>query len=86
MSSLEDRRAAAKPAPFADRTEAAMASIEASNRKREAQGYALMAGFSNYGTASQGEGWFGRVSRAAKWFVIWFAMIVPVFLFWQVAF
>lgn len=84
MSSLEDRMSAPILPDFDSRTKDALESIEASARKKEASGYAVMAMFAGYGDASQGDGWFGRVSRSARWFCIWFAMIVPVFLFWRV--
>jgi hypothetical protein len=61
-------------------------SIAASARKNEAMGYAVMAGLASFGEASQGETRFGRIVRFAPWFVLWFAMVAPVLLFWRVVF
>ncbi len=68
------------------KTQAALASIEAKKRKEEAAGYAVISGAMAYGEGSLGGGLFGRLSAASKWFCIWFAMIVPVYLFWSVMF
>ncbi|MFY0692517.1 MAG: hypothetical protein JXR14_11425 [Paracoccaceae bacterium] len=66
---------------MAEKTRQALASIEAKNRKREAASYSVIGGAMAYGSASLGEGRFGRISSAAKWFCIWFAMILPVLMF-----
>lgn len=86
MSNMEDRMAELETAKMADKTKQALASIEARERKSAAAGYAVIGGAMNYGEGSLGDGLFGKVSSGAKWFVIWFAMIVPVFLFWTVVF
>ncbi len=69
---------------FAEKTEWALASIAAKDLQVEAQGYAMIGGAMNYGEASLGTGLFGRISTAAKWFCIWFGIVVPVILFIRV--
>lgn len=69
---------------YSEKTEWALQSIAAKDRQIEAQGYAMIGGAMNYGEAAMGDGLFGRISSAAKWFCLWFAMMVPVFLFWRV--
>jgi len=86
MSNLEDRVYARDENPYAEKFAVAMASIEAEKRQQEASGYAWMAAIMNYGEAAESESRFGKTSRAAKWFVIWFAMIVPCLLMIRVAF
>lgn len=84
MSSLEDRKAELELTQMSEKTAAALASIEQRERKRAAAGYAMIGGAMAYGEGSLGDGIFGKVSSAAKWFCIWFAMIAPVLLFWRV--
>lgn len=86
MSNMEDRLTEVENVKLSQKTEAALASIAASERKSKAAGYAMIGGAMAYGEGSLGDGPFGKVSSGAKWFVLWFAMIVPVFLFWTVAF
>ncbi|NNK77394.1 MAG: hypothetical protein HKP40_01650 [Litoreibacter sp.] len=59
----------------------ALASIEAKNRQREAASYSVIGGAMAYGSGSLGTGLFGKISSGAKWFCIWFAMILPVIMF-----
>lgn len=86
MSSLEDRMYAKHEAEMSPRTVAAMKSIHAKQRKAAAVSYAWIGGPMTYGEAAMGNGTFGKLSRAAKWFCLWFAMIAPVLLFWSVIF
>jgi len=86
MSNMEDRLSEMESVKMSNRTKAALASIEASKRSSEAAGYAVIGGAMAYGDGALGDGIFAKVSGAAKWFVLWFAMIVPVYLFWVVAF
>ncbi len=85
MSSFEDRQSAPVAGTLNSTYEQAIAEIEAKELKREAAGYAVMASFAGFDKARSG-GLFGRIVSGAKWFCIWFGMILPVFLFWQVAF
>ncbi|PTX54809.1 hypothetical protein C8N43_3630 [Litoreibacter ponti] len=85
MSSLEDRKAEMEVSKMSEKTKTALASIDATERKRAAAGYAVIGGAMAYGEGSLGDGVFGKISFAAKWFCIWFAMIAPVLLFWRVA-
>ena len=57
--------------------QSAMASIQRSKMEQEKQGYVVMAGFMSYGEGALGDGWFGKVSHAAKLFCIGFAFAVP---------
>ncbi|ABV94479.1 hypothetical protein Dshi_2746 [Dinoroseobacter shibae DFL 12 = DSM 16493] len=84
MSNLEDRKLALSENPYAEKYAAARASIEAEKRSKEASGYAWMSAAMNYGAAAEGPGRFGKISSGAKWFCIWFAMIVPNLLFIRV--
>ncbi|WP_424971331.1 hypothetical protein [Dinoroseobacter sp. S76] len=86
MSNLEDRQRAYTDNPYAEKHAAALASIEAEKRRKEASGYAWMAAAAGYGEAAQGGGKFGKVATASKWFVLWFAMIVPNLLLIRVIF
>lgn len=86
MSTMEDRMAELENVQMAEKTKAALASIETERRKTAAAGYAVIGGAMAYGDGSLGDGVFGKISSASKWFVLWFAMIVPVYLFWSVAF
>ena len=86
MSSLEDRMSAPVLSDPNPSTEAALASIERKKLKQEAAGYAVMAMFAGFESATEGQGWFARLTRGARWFCIWFAMILPVYLFWSVVF
>lgn len=84
MSNLKDRTAEAQSARRSQKTQAALASIEASRRRSAAAGYAMIGGAMAYGEGSLGEGRFARLSSGARWFCLWFAMIAPVYLFWTV--
>ncbi|WP_300060927.1 hypothetical protein [uncultured Roseobacter sp.] len=64
--------------------ERAVSSIKSRQRRREARGYAVMAGFLGYGEGALGEGKFGKISHAAKLFCIGFAFLVPSLLVWRV--
>jgi hypothetical protein len=86
MSNLEDRVYARNENPFAEKYARAMASIETEKRNREASGYAWMAAAMSYGEAAQGPSRFGKVARGAKWFVLWFSMLLPSLLVIHVAF
>ncbi|GFE62996.1 hypothetical protein [Litoreibacter roseus] len=90
MSRMEERIAEGQKMKMqqelSQKTEDALASIEYSERRSEAGGYAVIAGAMSYGDASLGDGLFAKASSAAKWFCIWMAMIIPVYLFWAVVF
>lgn len=91
MSNLEDRHRALMETqhaenPFAAKTQAALASIEAEKRSKEASGYAWMAAAMSYGDVAEGDGRVGKFTRASKWFVLWFAMLLPSLLIIRVAF
>ena len=62
------------------RREEAEATIRAKDRRKVAQGHAVMAGFAAYETAAKGKGLFAKINSGAKWALIWFAMIVPILL------
>lgn len=64
--------------------EAAMRSINASKRDEERYGYAVMSAAMGWGEGSLGDGTFGKVSHAAKLFMIAFGCAVPPFLVWWV--
>lgn len=54
-------------------------------RRLEQQGYAVMAGVMGFGEATE-SGRMGAVVKAAQLFVIAFSFILPVYLFWSMAF
>jgi hypothetical protein len=54
-------------------------------RKLERDGYAVMAGVMAFGEMSQA-GRIARVVHACQLFVIAFAFVTPVYLFWKVVF
>lgn len=62
------------------RREKAEASIRAKEQKKVAQGHALMAGFAAYEAGANGKGVFAKINTAAKWGLIWFAMVAPILL------
>lgn len=64
-------------AAYAERTQAALRSIEASRRSQESANYALIAGAMSYGEAAQGDGMFAKISHGAKLLCIAFAMLAP---------
>ena len=64
--------------------QAAMSSINASKRKQERNGYALMSGVMGYGEGALGDGVFAKTSKAAQLFMIAFGCAVPPFLVWWV--
>ncbi len=84
MSRMEDKMAEYQAMTQNPRTDAALASIHKSRMKSRAGGYAVTTAIAGYADAAQGEGLFGKASRAAKWLCIWFGMIAPVLLFWHV--
>ena len=65
------------------RYQAAMASINRSKMEREKSGYVVMSAAMNYGEGALGDGLFGKVSHAAKLFMIAFACALPVVLVWS---
>ena len=65
------------------RYQAAMASINRKKIEQERQGYAVMSAVMGYGEGSIGDGWFGKISHAAKLFMIAFAFALPVVLVWS---
>lgn len=85
MSNMEDRIAEMNNAKASAKTQAALASIEERRLRSSAAGFAVIGGAMVYGESALGDGLFAKVSKAAQWFVLWFAMIVPVYLFWAVA-
>ncbi|CUH62065.1 hypothetical protein PM03_02300 [Thalassobacter stenotrophicus] len=62
------------------RRQEAEAQIRAKELRKVAQGHVLMAGFEAYGNGMNGKGLFAKVNTAAKWGLIWFAMIAPILL------
>lgn len=86
MSNLEDRVYARDENPYAEKYANAVASIEAERLSKEASGYAWMAAAMSYGEAAEGTSRFGKIARASKWFVLWFAMALPCLLVIHVAF
>ena len=64
------------------RYQAAMASINRSKMEREKSGYVVMSAAMNYGEGALGDGLFGKLSHAAKLFMIAFAFGLPVVLVW----
>lgn len=86
MSNMKDELDCEATMTHAAITEAAMRSIEDDKIRDNARSYAMVAAISSYGEAARGDGVFGRISKAAMWFCVWFAMIVPVLLFWDVKF
>ena len=69
---------------IAGKTAIAEQSLERTRLRRSGRGYAVMGSAMAYGSSARGEGLFGKLSRGAFWFCIWFAMIAPVLLFWRV--
>ncbi|WP_299771606.1 hypothetical protein [uncultured Tateyamaria sp.] len=64
------------------RYNAALTSINRAKMERERQGYILMSAAMNYGEGALGDGWFGKVSHAAKLFMIAFTCALPVVFVW----
>ncbi|MEM9871007.1 MAG: hypothetical protein AAF822_07100 [Pseudomonadota bacterium] len=64
--------------------EAAVRSLNAKERATEQQGYVVMAAAMNWGEGSLGDGLFGKLSHAAKLFMIAFACATPPLLVWIV--
>lgn len=64
--------------------QAAMSSINAARRETERQGYIVIGGAMTYGEGALGNGLFGKVSHAAKLFMIAFACALPPFMVWYV--
>ena len=65
------------------RREAALASIRAKRTRREAGGYAVMAGLMSLEPATRGEGPMARIVHYCKLFLIAFALLVPNYLVWR---
>jgi len=86
MSSLEDRMRANTDTAYAETFAGAMESIRAERLRQEASGYAWMSAAMGYGEAAEGPSRFGKIARGSKWFVIWFAMVLPCLLVIHVAF
>lgn len=61
----------------------AMAQLEQGKRRREAAGYAIMAGAYALEQAAKGEGRPGKVVHAAKLLLIAAAGIIPNYLVWS---
>ncbi len=64
--------------------QAAMQSMQQKQREQERQGYVVMSAAMNWGEGSLGDGVFGKVSHAAKLFMITFACVTPPLLVWVV--
>lgn len=64
--------------------QAAMTSINASKREVERKGYVVIGGAMAYGEGALGDGLFGKISHAAKLFIIAFACALPPLLVWYV--
>ena len=62
--------------------ERAMASINREKMKRERNGYMVIGGAMNYGESALGDGWFAKISHAAKLLCIAFAFAVPPLMVW----
>jgi hypothetical protein len=71
------------PPELAARREAALASLRQKAVKREAGGYAVMAGVMSLGPATQGGGRLGKTVHYARLFLIAFAMLAPNYLIWR---
>lgn len=84
MSNLEGRLGEISGADMQEKTKVALASIIDQQRREEAAGYAMIGGLMAYGDGLKEGGVFATVSKFAPWFVLWFAMVIPVVLFWQV--
>lgn len=61
----------------------AMARLKFEERRREASGYAIMAGAYALEPAAKGEGWPGKVMHGAKLMLIAAAGIIPNYLAWS---
>ena len=64
--------------------EAAMRSIQLENIRREARGYAVLSSALGYGEGALGNGKFGKITHAAKLFLIAFSFLAPSLLVWHV--
>ncbi|WP_415922038.1 hypothetical protein [Tateyamaria sp. SN6-1] len=62
--------------------EAAMRSVQASQVETERQGYVVMSAAMGWGEGSLGDGVFGKLSHAAKLFMIAFACALPPVMVW----
>lgn len=65
------------------RYDAAMASIEQEQRKREAAGYAIGAMFNQIAAATDPKSSLGCAACAAKAFCALFAVAAPIYFLWQ---
>lgn len=64
--------------------EEAMKSLKSEKARKEASGYAVMAGVVGFGEGARGDGMFGKLTHAAKLFLIAFAFLTPSLLVWHV--
>ncbi|KPQ18965.1 MAG: hypothetical protein HLUCCA24_02715 [Rhodobacteraceae bacterium HLUCCA24] len=71
------------PPELAARREAALASLRVRQTRREAAGYAVMAGAMSAGSAFEDTRGMGRVVHYARLFLIAFAMLAPNYLIWR---
>ena len=62
--------------------DAALRSVKASQMAQERQGYVVMSAAMGWGEGSLGNGVFGKISHAAKLFMIAFACALPPVLVW----
>jgi len=81
MPNMDDLKLKSEEKALQDaRYQSAMASINQAKIQRERQGYVVMAAAMNYGEGALGEGRLGKVSHAAKLFLIAFTCALPVLL------
>lgn len=64
--------------------ETAMRSLNATRRRKERNGYAVISAAMGYGAGSRGDGIFAKISHGAQLFCIGFAFAVPPLLVWHV--
>lgn len=64
--------------------ENAMRSISASRTETEKHGYVVMSAAMGWGEGALGDGIFGKVSQAARLFMIAFACALPPVMVWVV--
>lgn len=71
------------PPDIMARREAALASIRERQTRREAAGYAVIAGAMSLEPAFENDKGMGRIVHYAKLFLIAFAMLAPNYLVWR---
>lgn len=64
--------------------EKAMKSLNSEKVRKEASGYAVMASALGFGERAHGGGGLGKMTHAAKLFLIAFAFITPSLLVWKI--